>query len=170
MSELRDRPAGLVRACLVPRLAVTTVLAPKLGQFAREYPDVVLDVTTDENQDRPRRCGASMPAFSLGEYIHQDMLAIRVSTDMPAGHRGITPGYFESHWKAEDAARPAWITGVSTSVTDPGAIYRWEFEKGPQIPGRLGSPDRWSSMTWRYRAPAPAIDGVGVGLLWTTTA
>ena len=26
-----------------------TVLAPKLGQFARDYPDVVLDVTTDDN-------------------------------------------------------------------------------------------------------------------------
>ena len=27
-----------------------TVLAPKLGQFARDYPDVVLDVTTDDSR------------------------------------------------------------------------------------------------------------------------
>jgi DNA-binding transcriptional LysR family regulator len=35
---------------LVPRLAVMTVLGPKVGQFAREYPDVALDVTTDDER------------------------------------------------------------------------------------------------------------------------
>jgi DNA-binding transcriptional LysR family regulator len=36
ISGLRERPAGRVRL-LVPRLAAMTVLAPKLGQFARDY-------------------------------------------------------------------------------------------------------------------------------------
>ena len=45
----RDKPAGRIRL-LVPRLAATTVLAPKLSKFAREYPDVVLDVTTDDSR------------------------------------------------------------------------------------------------------------------------
>jgi len=36
-------------AAVVSPLATTSVLAPKLGQFARNYPDVVLDVTTDES-------------------------------------------------------------------------------------------------------------------------
>src|SRR2546426_4710260 len=48
ISGLRDRPAGRVRLVVSPS-AATTVLAPKLGQFARDYPDVVLDVTTDES-------------------------------------------------------------------------------------------------------------------------
>ena len=43
--SLRDRPAGRVRLVVSP-LAATMVLAPKLGPFARAYPDVVLDVTT----------------------------------------------------------------------------------------------------------------------------
>ena len=34
ISGLRDKPAGRVRL-LVPRFAAMTVLAPKLGQFAR---------------------------------------------------------------------------------------------------------------------------------------
>ena len=46
-SGLRERPAGRVRSSSSP-LAATMVLAPKLGEFARDYPDVVLDVTTDE--------------------------------------------------------------------------------------------------------------------------
>jgi DNA-binding transcriptional LysR family regulator len=49
VSGLRGKPAGRVRL-LVPRLAASTVLAPKLGQLARNYPDIVLDVTTDDSR------------------------------------------------------------------------------------------------------------------------
>ena len=49
VSGLRNKPAGRVRL-LVPRLAANTVLAPKVGQFARDYPDIVLDVTTDDSR------------------------------------------------------------------------------------------------------------------------
>src|SRR5437763_11801308 len=37
VSGLRNKPAGRVRL-LVPRLATNTVLAPKLGDFVRNYP------------------------------------------------------------------------------------------------------------------------------------
>ena len=46
---LRDTPRGRVRL-LVPRLAAMSVLGPKLATFARDYPDVVLDVSTDESR------------------------------------------------------------------------------------------------------------------------
>jgi Bacterial regulatory helix-turn-helix protein, lysR family len=46
---LRDAPRGRVRV-LIPRLAAMTVLGPKLARFARKYPDVVLDVSTDETR------------------------------------------------------------------------------------------------------------------------
>src|SRR5438046_961099 len=46
---LRDTPRGRVRL-LVPRLAAMSVLGPKLAVFARNYPDVVLDVSTDETR------------------------------------------------------------------------------------------------------------------------
>src|SRR4051812_23468774 len=49
ISGLRDQPAGRVRL-LLPRTAAATVLAPKLAQFARDYPDVVLDVRTDNSR------------------------------------------------------------------------------------------------------------------------
>lgn len=39
VARLRRKPAGRVRL-LVPRLAASTVLAPKLGQFARDYPEI----------------------------------------------------------------------------------------------------------------------------------
>src|SRR5882762_571916 len=49
LSGLRDKPAGHVRL-LVPRLAGTTVLGPKLAKFTRDYPDVVLDITADDSR------------------------------------------------------------------------------------------------------------------------
>ena len=96
LGEPPDMPAGRVRL-LVRRLAAMTVLAPRLGQFAREYPDVVLDVTTDGN--RVDHIAAGFDAgIQFGEFIQQDMVAVRVSPDHRPAIVG-SPGYFESHPK-----------------------------------------------------------------------
>jgi len=70
IAGLRDRPAGRVRL-RVPRLAAMTVLAPKLGQFARDYPDVVLDVTTEDSHD-DLVAGGFDAGIQFGEFIEQD--------------------------------------------------------------------------------------------------
>jgi DNA-binding transcriptional LysR family regulator len=45
------RPPGLLqKPTLVPRLAAKSELGPKLAKFARNYPDVKLDVSTDETR------------------------------------------------------------------------------------------------------------------------
>ena len=49
LSGLQAKAIGRVRL-LCPRLAAKTVLAPKLGQFARDYPDVELEITTDDSR------------------------------------------------------------------------------------------------------------------------
>jgi DNA-binding transcriptional LysR family regulator len=60
------------------------VLAPKLGQFVRDYPDVVLDVTTTE-EGRFDLVGAGFDAgIHLGEFIERDMVAVRVSNEQRA--------------------------------------------------------------------------------------
>src|SRR5436853_1669372 len=70
ISGLRDRPAGRVRLIVSP-IAATTVLAPKLGQFARDYPDVVLDVTTDESRGDVVGVGLNV-GNPFGEFIRRD--------------------------------------------------------------------------------------------------
>jgi DNA-binding transcriptional LysR family regulator len=49
ISGTQQHPVGRIRL-LVPRLAAQIVVAPKLGQFVRNYPDVVFDVTTDDSR------------------------------------------------------------------------------------------------------------------------
>jgi DNA-binding transcriptional LysR family regulator len=128
ISGLRDRPAGLVRLVVSP-LAVMTVLAPKLGRFAREYPDVVLDVTTDAS--RVDLVASRFDAgIHFGEFIEQDMITIRVSPDMRAAIVG-SPGYFAAHPRPatpRDLARHRCIRFRHGS----DGVYRWEFDKGKQ--------------------------------------
>ena len=95
ISGLRDRPAGRVRLSVSP-LAAALVLAPKLGAFARDYPDVLLDVTTTHRGRVDLVAGRFDAGIQLGEFIERDMIAVRVSPDQRAAIVG-SPRYFESH-------------------------------------------------------------------------
>src|SRR5438094_1355168 len=126
VSGLRDRPAGRVRLVVSP-LAAPTVLAPKLGQFARDYPDVVLDVTTDEA--RVDLVAAGFDAgIHLGECIQRDMLRIRLSQDLRPAIVA-SPRYFESHPKPTS---PRDLLSNRCINVRPGCdrAYRWQFHKG----------------------------------------
>jgi DNA-binding transcriptional LysR family regulator len=73
------RPAGRIRL-LVPRFAVSSVLAPKLALLHKKYPRIVLDVTTD-NSRRDIVADGFDAGIHFGEYIEKDMIAVRVSPD-----------------------------------------------------------------------------------------
>ncbi len=126
ISGFRDKPAGRVRL-LVPRLAVSSVLAPKLGSFARDYPEILLDVTTDDSR-MDIVAGGFDAGIHFGEYIEKDMIALRVSPDHRPAIVG-SPAYFESHPKPRaprDLIRHQCINFRHGSA----GLYRWEFEKG----------------------------------------
>lgn len=65
------------------------VLAPKLGPFARDYPDVVLDVTTTNEMRLDLVAGHFDAGIHLGEFIERDMIAVRVSADQRAAIVGL---------------------------------------------------------------------------------
>jgi DNA-binding transcriptional LysR family regulator len=126
VSGLKNKPVGRVRL-LVPRLAASTVLAPKLGQFARDYPEVVLDVTTDDSRMDIIAEGFDA-GIHFGEYIEKDMIAVRVSPDQRPVIVG-SPGYLQLHPRPKsprDLLRHRCINFRHGSA----GLYRWEFEKG----------------------------------------
>ena len=94
VSGQKDYPSGRVRL-LLPKFAVMTVLAPKLGRFARDYPDVLLDVTTDDSRMDIVASGFDA-GIHFGEYIEKDMIAVRVSKDHRPAIVG-SPEYFKTH-------------------------------------------------------------------------
>jgi DNA-binding transcriptional LysR family regulator len=159
ISELRERPVGRVRL-LVPRLAAITVLAPKLGQFARQYPNVVLDVTTDESRDDLVAAGFDA-GIHFGEFIEQDMVAVRVSPDPRPAIVG-SPAYFESHPKPKS---PRDLLGHRCINFRHGSegVYRWEFDKGKQsLTVAVNGPLVVDDLELAIRA---AIDGVGLAFM-----
>lgn len=126
ISGRRNKPAGRVRL-LVPRLAIRSVLAPKLGQLLREYPEIVLDVTTDDSR-RDIVAEGFDAGIHFGEYIQKDMIAVRVSPDQRPTIVG-SAAYFEAHPRPKaprDLLRHRCINFRHGSA----GLYRWEFEKG----------------------------------------
>src|SRR2546422_2776789 len=80
VSGLRDQPAGRVRLVVSP-LAATMVLAPKLGQFARNYADVVLDVTTTNEGRFDLVAGGFDAGLHLGEVIERRTITAQGAPD-----------------------------------------------------------------------------------------
>jgi DNA-binding transcriptional LysR family regulator len=128
LSGLQTTPVGRVRL-LCPRLAAKTVLAPRLGRFALDYPDVELDITTDDS--RVDLVSAGFDAgIQFGEYIAQDMVAVRVSPDLRPAIVA-APAYFASRAKPtepRDVLRHRCIGFRHRGESK----YRWEFDKGDQ--------------------------------------
>lgn len=127
LSGLRDKPSGRVRL-LAPRLAAASVLGPELGQFTRDYPDVVLDITADDSRMDIVAEGLDA-GIHFGEYIQKDMIAVRVSPDHRAAIVG-SPTYFNARPKAKSPSELLGQRCVNFRHGHGGEVYRWEFEKG----------------------------------------
>jgi DNA-binding transcriptional LysR family regulator len=153
----RESPAGRIRL-IIPRTATHMVLLPELAQFARTYPEIVLDVTSS-NDPVDLVAGEYDAGVQIGELIQRDMIAVRVSKDMRLAVVG-SPEYFNSH-KIPSTPRDL-KDHACIGFRFSSGIYRWEFEKGrkaltvnPQGPATFDDPDLV------IRA---ALNGVGVGM------
>jgi DNA-binding transcriptional LysR family regulator len=159
LSGLRDKPAGRIRL-LVPRLAGTTVVGPKLAKFSRDYPDVVLDVTADDSR-LDIVAGGFDAGIHFGEYIQKDMIAVRVSRDHRAAIVG-SPEYFRLNAKPKtphDLLKHRCINFKHGSA----GLYRWEFEKGKKsLSVAVNGPLNVDDVDILVRA---AIDGIGLAFV-----
>src|SRR5215470_10961510 len=164
IAELSARPAGRVRLIVSP-LAAKTVLAPKLGQFARDYPDVVLDITTDES--RVDLVAAGFDAgIHLGEFIQKDMIAIRVAPDRRPAIVG-SPRYFASHPRPESPRDLTKHRCINYRHGSSG-VYRWELDKGEEsLTVAVDGPLIVDEVELIVRA---ALDGVGLAFMAEETA
>jgi DNA-binding transcriptional LysR family regulator len=79
-SERRAHPAGVIRIhCF--RLAAELFLKPLLRPFHETYPDVVLDITLDD-EVVDIVAGGYDAAIRIGEVIEQDMVAIKLGAEL----------------------------------------------------------------------------------------
>jgi DNA-binding transcriptional LysR family regulator len=121
-----DHPRGRLRLNL-PRLAAEAVLLPRLEQFTRLYPDIVLDLVIDDRMADIVAEGFDAGIRS-GAHVHGDMIAVRLTPDL---HVAVvaSPGYL--------ASRAAPVTPhdlrehrcINYRWGHDGAVYRWGFAR-----------------------------------------
>nr|AOS95270.1 LysR family regulatory helix-turn-helix protein [uncultured bacterium] len=159
LSGNRNKPAGRIRL-LLPRLAVKSVLASKLGQLHKEFPDIVLDVTTDDSR-RDIVAGGFDAGVHFGEYIEKDMIAVRVSPDQRPAIIG-SPAYFESHPRPKLPRDLMQHSCINFRHGSEG-MYRWEFEKGKKtLSVAVNGPLVVDDLELVIRG---ALDGVGLAFV-----
>lgn len=160
LNAYRERPRGVVRLN-APRSAATIVLAPRLAEFTRRYPDVVLELKTDEGFVDIVREGYDA-GIRLYENVDRDMVAVKVS-------RGIRPAVVASAaYLAEHPAplHPRDLTShrcVGRRPAGASALLRWWFDNdGERISVAVEGPLIFDSDDLMRGA---AIDGIGLAFL-----
>jgi DNA-binding transcriptional LysR family regulator len=161
----RGAPRGRLRLQVSP-LALRMVVAPKLPQFARAYPDIVLDMSTDETRRDLVENGFDA-GIQYGEFIQADMVAVRVSSDLRTVVAG-SPAYLEQNGTPKVPHDLLDHRCINYRRGGGGEIYRWEFERGEKsvavaVKGTVVTDD----IELLVQA---AIDGVGLAYLANTHA
>jgi DNA-binding transcriptional LysR family regulator len=137
-----------------------SVLGPKLAEFARNYPDLLLDVSTDET--RPDLVASGFDAgIQYGEFIQQDMVVVRVSHDHRPAIVG-APAYFANH-PTPNSPHDLLQHRCVNYRHGSGEVYRWELDKGDQsLVVAVNGPLITNDIGLLTRA---AIDGIGLAFM-----
>jgi DNA-binding transcriptional LysR family regulator len=166
VGRLREKPAGTIRL-IAPPLAVAMAVSPKLAKFARDYPDVVLDITTEDDSRRDLIAARFDAGIHLGEFLQRDMVAVKVSAEQRAAIVA-APSYFDSHPKPKTPRDLTAHRCIRYRMGAGGPVYRWEFEKrGKPVTVSVSGPLIVNDVEVTLRA---ALDGLGLAFLFEERA
>ena len=160
LAERKGKPAGPLRVTM-PMLAAEDLIVPRLGAFLGAYPEIELDVVTNDRFEDIVAEGFDA-GLRLGEHLEADMIAVPAS----GPQRGLivaSPAYLAAHGRPEapgDLIRHRCIRRRFSS----GRIYRWELEKaGKPVVVDVSGPLILSDQRLMRKA---AIDGAGLAYLF----
>ena len=162
VGRLREKPAGTIRL-IAPPLAVAMTVSPKLAKFACDHPDVVLDITTEDDSRRDLIAARFDAGIHLGEFLQRDMVAVKVSADQRAAIVA-APSYFDSHPTPKTPRDLTAHRCIRYRMGTGGPVYRWEFEKrGKPVTVAVSGPLIVNDVELTLRA---ALDGLGLAFLF----
>jgi DNA-binding transcriptional LysR family regulator len=158
IGRLRETPAGAIRL-IAPPIVLSTLLSPKLAAFTRSYPDIVLDITSEDDTRGDLVAGRYDAGIHLGEFLHRDMTAVRVTGQQRAAVVA-APGYFAAHPRPTTPKDLTAHRCLQYRMGTGGPVYRWELEKrGKAVTVATSGPVIVSDAQFMIRA---ALDGVGL--------
>lgn len=160
LADVKAHPAGALRITM-PRLAAEDLIAPRLGAFLSLYPDIELDIVTDDRFEDIVEEGFDA-GLRLGEHLHADMIAVKASGPW----RGVivgSPGYFERHPTPQHPRDLVDHRCIRRRFSS-GRIYRWELEKdGRALQVDVKGPLILSDQSLMRTA---ALDGAGLAFIF----
>lgn len=127
LMEIRDKPSGTIRITLSDH-ALESVVWPKLRPVMRDYPDIKLELDSDNGfrnivEDR------FDAGVRLGESVDKDMIAVRIGPDWRLVAVG-SPDYFARHPVPVHPEELVNHTCINQRQIRSGGLYVWEFAKG----------------------------------------
>lgn len=129
LSQLRDQPAGTIRVTTVEH-AAKMFLTPAIAPLLAQYPDIVVEMTVDYGLADivADRFDAGV---RLGEHVARDMIAVRISPDIPMAIVG-SPDYLA---RCPAPAAPRDLVGhrcINLRLPSSGLLNNWRFLEGGQ--------------------------------------
>ena len=123
--SLRSKPAGRIRVTAVKH-AVSTVLIPMLPAFLEAHPDIRVEVTADDALT-DIVAGGFDAGIRLGERVDKDMVAVRVSSEIPTAVVA-APSYFR---RRPPPATPRDLAGHDCigHRMGSGGLHAWPFQE-----------------------------------------
>jgi len=161
--EARDQAVGPLRINTL-RLGARRVLAPLLARFHDAHPDVVLDVVVDD-AIVDIVAGRFDAGIRLGERLDQDMIAMKISTDLRLVVVA-APSYLATHGTPQHPRDLQQHSCLNGRMPTDGRIYRWELERdGEQIDVAVNGPLICNEPDIILRA---CLDGMGIACAFDT--
>jgi DNA-binding transcriptional LysR family regulator len=157
LGELRDRPSGTIRLT-ASDYALKHLLWPKLQRFLPTYPDVKVEVTTENalSDIVEQRYDAGI---RFGEQVAKDMISVRIGPDVRFAVVG-APSYFEGRTIPEAPADLLAHNCINLRFQFSGGLYAWEFEKdGHELKVRVDGQCVFSSI---FSILDAALAGLGL--------
>jgi len=126
LNSLRDKPSGTLRIS-AGRAAAQLVLLPLASRFLAAYPDITLEIVSDDALVDIVSAGFDA-GVRFGERLEADMISLAIGPYL----RSVVvaaPAFFTRYPQPQ---RPQDLRGLPCirHRFPSGAFYRWEFERG----------------------------------------
>jgi len=160
LSELREKPAGHIRIS-ADEHAATSVLWPALHKVLPHYPDISIEIVTENGliDIVAERCDAGV---RLGGVVAKDMIAVPIAPEMRMVAVA-APSYWVGRSKPRTPQDLMAHACINIRLPTQGGLYAWEFEKRGREPrvrveGQL-------TVTNIMQLRQGALDGFGVAYI-----
>ena len=127
LSDLRDKPSGTISITTVEH-AAKIVLLPAMDRLLPDHPDITVEITIDYGMADivADRFDAGV---RLGGEIAKDMIAVRISADVPMAIVG-APSYFEAHGRPSSPSELVEHRAINLRLPSSGTLNGWRLAVG----------------------------------------